>query len=215
MNASDSSRVERLFRSAIELPEEQRETFLDDSCGRDTGLRGEVDRRLRARGTGGSVDLDDLTGHRLAHYEIRKKLGKGGMGRVYEASDIRLGRRVALKVLAPDLRSPEAHERFRREAKVLAAIDHPNIVKIYAIESTAGADFIAMEFIPGRTLHRLVPTGGMDLETFFEVAVPLLQAVSAAHDADIVHRDLKPDNVMIRPDGVVKVLDFGLAKHTP
>ena len=161
------------------------------------------------------VDRDDLTGHRLGHYEIRRKLGKGGMGRVYEANDTRLDRRVALKVLAPDLRSPEAHERFRREAKAPAAIDHPNIVQIYAIESTAGADFITMEFIPGRTLHGLAPAGGMALETFFEVAVPLLEAVSAAHDADIVHRDLKPDNVMIRPDGVVKVLDFGLAKHAP
>ena len=162
-----------------------------------------------------AVGPDDLTGHRLEHYEIRRKLGKGGMGRVYEASDTKLDRRVALKVLAPDLRSPEAQERFRREAKALAAIDHPNIVKIYAIESTAGADFITMEFVPGRTLHSLAPAGGMALETFFGIAVPILEAVSAAHDADIVHRDLKPDNVMIRPDGVVKVLDFGLAKHAP
>jgi Tol biopolymer transport system component/tRNA A-37 threonylcarbamoyl transferase component Bud32 len=155
-----------------------------------------------------------LVGQTLGHYRILARIGSGGMGEVYLAEDATLGRRVALKVLPRELNSDERRGRLEREARALAALNHPNIVTIYSVESEAGAPFITMELLDGATLADLVPAEGLALDRFFAIAVPIADAVAAAHQHGIVHRDLKPGNVMVTTDGRVKVLDFGLAKTT-
>ena len=154
-----------------------------------------------------------MVGETLGHYRILEKLGGGGMGDVYRAEDTQLGRDVALKVLRPDFASsPERRKRFEREARSLAALSHPGIVTVFSIEQAAGVDFITMEVVRGRALSRLIPRSGFPLGELFALALPLTEAVAAAHGQGIVHRDLKPDNVMVDDEGRVKVLDFGLAK---
>jgi serine/threonine-protein kinase len=147
------------------------------------------------------------------HYELIEKLGQGGMGVVWKARDTRLARLVALKLLPPD-REDVAHARARllREARAASALNHPNIVTVYDVLTSAGTDCIAMEYVEGETLDVLLRRDGLDLSRFFEIAIPLCDAVAKAHSAGIIHRDLKPSNVMVTADGVVKVLDFGLAK---
>ncbi|MCP4205387.1 MAG: protein kinase [bacterium] len=153
-----------------------------------------------------------MTGRSLLHYRILEKLGAGGMGDVYLAEDRRLKRRVALKVLPKEFAAlPERLNRFRREAEAVAALSHPNIVTIHSVEEAEGVHFLTMELLQGKTLARLIPRGGLPVRRFFEIAVPLVDALVAAHERRIVHRDLKPTNVMVSDRGVVKVLDFGLA----
>jgi eukaryotic-like serine/threonine-protein kinase len=154
-----------------------------------------------------------MIGKRLGHYEVLERIGSGGMGVVYAARDTKLSRRVALKVLPPELAAdPLAYTRFEREARAVAALNHPNIVHVYAVEEEEGIRFISMELVQGKTLRELIPTGGFALNRFFEIAIPLADAVAEAHLAGITHRDLKPANVMLSDEGRVKVLDFGLAK---
>ena len=137
------------------------------------------------------------------------------MGDVYLAEDTRLGRKVALKVLPPELaESEERRARFKREAKALAALDHPNIVQVFSVEEAEGIHFITMQLVHGKTLTELLPKNGFPLTEFFDIAIPMADAVAAAHQEGITHRDLKPDNVMKGDDGRIKVLDFGLAKAT-
>jgi Tol biopolymer transport system component/predicted Ser/Thr protein kinase len=151
-------------------------------------------------------------GHRLGAYEILSPLGAGGMGEVYRARDTRLGRDVAIKVLPTDrLTDQGRRRRFVQEARAASALNHPNIVTIHEIESADGADFIVMEYVPGKTLDALMRQR-MRLAEALRVAVPIADALARAHAAGIVHRDLKPANVVVTPEGVVKVLDFGLAK---
>ena len=154
-----------------------------------------------------------MIGQTLSHYRITAKLGEGGMGEVYRAEDTTLGREVALKILPPELAgSQERLERFQREAKTLAALDHPNIVTIFTVEEADGVHFLTMQLVMGRPLSEVIPRGGMSLEMLFKIAVPVSEALAAAHDKGIIHRDLKPANVMVGEDGRVLVLDFGLAK---
>src|SRR5215831_2088800 len=154
-----------------------------------------------------------MLGTTLGHYKIERSLGRGGMGEVYSAVDLKLHRPVALKVLpVTSAGQPEARERFEREAKAVAALNHPNIVTIHSVEEENGVVFLTMELIEGKTLAELIPKGGMRLEQLLKLAIPLADAVSAAHQQGITHRDLKPANVMVTDDGRVKVLDFGLAK---
>ena len=154
-----------------------------------------------------------MIGGRLAHYRILEKLGEGGMGIVFLAEDERLRRKVALKTLPPALADdPQRLARFEREVKTVAALNHPNIVTIYSVEEADGKRFFTMEHVEGKTLSQLVPLGGMPLKEFLKIAVPLADALAAAHAKGIQHRDLKPGNVMVNADGRVKVLDFGLAK---
>lgn len=150
---------------------------------------------------------------KLGHYRIVDKIGSGGMGDVYLAQDTKLNREVALKVL-PEQRAsdPERLARFQREAQAIAALTHPNIVTIHSVEEDAGSHFITMELVRGETLGARIPASGMTLDGVFEIAIPLLDAITAAHESGITHRDLKPDNIMISQNGHVKVLDFGLAK---
>jgi non-specific serine/threonine protein kinase len=154
-------------------------------------------------------------GSRIGHYEIVASLGAGGMGEVYRAIDSTLGRHVALKLLPQDLTGDPARiDRFRREARMLASLNHPHIVTIYSIEQDAdtGAHFLTMELVEGTSLDRQLPAAGMPVLHLLDLAWALADALAAAHDKGIVHRDLKPGNVMLTPDGRVKVLDFGLAK---
>jgi eukaryotic-like serine/threonine-protein kinase len=156
-----------------------------------------------------------MIGQTLGHYRIVQKIASGGMGDVFLAEDTTLDRRVALKTLPPEFaRDADRRARLAREAKAIAALHHPNIVTVYSVERVDDLDFITMELVDGRPLAELLPRGGLTLEKFFEIAIPLVDAVAAAHQQGIVHRDLKPGNVMVAGDGRVKVLDFGLAKST-
>jgi serine/threonine protein kinase len=157
-----------------------------------------------------------MIGRTLSHYEILQKLGSGGMGDVYRARDAQLDRDVALKVLPPDLAgSEERRSRFQREAKAVAALNHPHIVTVHSVEEAEGVHFMTMELVRGKTLSEVIPRKGLPLAKFFEVAIPLTDAVAAAHEKGILHRDLKPDNLMLSDEGRLKILDFGLAKLKP
>jgi TolB-like protein len=154
-----------------------------------------------------------MIGRTFSHYRIESELGAGGMGEVYRAHDTTLDRDVALKVLPEEVASdPERLARFEREAKSLAGLNHPNIVTIHEVGEADAVPFLAMELVEGRTLAEIVPKSGLPLDRIFALAIPLADALAAAHDRGIVHRDLKPNNVMVTADGRVKVLDFGLAK---
>lgn len=162
----------------------------------------------------GRGDGSSLIGSTLSHFEITAKLGEGGMGQVFLAHDTQLERKVGLKVLPADLaEDPERLKRLQREARALAALDHPNIVPVYSFESDKGIQFLTMAFIEGKTLDQLIPPEGLSVEPLLDLAVPLADALRAAHEHGIVHRDLKPANIMIDGDGRLRVLDFGLAKR--
>ncbi len=149
----------------------------------------------------------------LAHYRIVRPIGAGGMGEVFLAEDKKLGRQVALKVLAlAQAADPERRARFEREARAVAALNHPNIITIYSVEEQDGILFMTMELVEGKTLAEAIPPGGLSVQRFLELSIPLADAVGAAHQRGITHRDLKPANVMIGDEGRLKVLDFGLAK---
>lgn len=210
MSTSRWQRIEEIFHGAVKLAPEARPAYLSQACGADPSLRKEVEILLaHEREDGGTFLGPPVDGAPLsiAHYRITEKLGEGGMGVVYRATDTRLGREVAIKVLpAAFADDPDAMARFEREAKILASLNHPNIAAIYGVEDRA----LIMEMVEGRNL-----SGPLPLVTALDYAEQIAAALDAAHEKGIVHRDLKPANIRITPDGVVKVLDFGLAKATP
>src|SRR5579862_2700628 len=156
-----------------------------------------------------------MIGQALGHYRIEAKLGEGGMGVVYRAFDTHLDRSVAIKILRADaIGSPERKRRFLLEAKAASALNHPNIIHIYDINSSNGTDFIAMEFVAGKTLNQLIGKHGLPLKDTLKYSIQMADALARAHAAGIVHRDLKPANIIVAEDGRVKLLDFGLAKLT-
>ena len=156
-----------------------------------------------------------VSGTNLGRYEIRSKIGEGGMGEVYLAQDMKLNRNVALKILPANVADDrDRMNRFVREARAASALNHPNIITIHEIDHTDSIHFIATEFIDGETLRQRIQSAPMKLGEALDVAAQIASALSAAHYAGIVHRDIKPENVMRRRDGIVKVLDFGLAKLT-
>jgi serine/threonine protein kinase len=157
-----------------------------------------------------------LIGRQLGSYRVLSLLGTGGMGEVYRARDTKLGRDVAIKILPSAFTTdPDRLARFRREARAVAALNHPNIVTIFSIEEHDAVPFMTMELIEGRTLDQGIPGGGLSLARFFDIAIALADAFSAAHRKAIIHRDLKPANVMVTNDGHVKVLDFGGRRPRP
>ncbi len=155
-----------------------------------------------------------MIGKQLGHYQIIEKIGAGGMGEVYRARDLKLHRDVALKLLPAELaNNPEWVQRFNQEARAVAGLNHPNVVTIHSIEDGGERPFITMELVPGKTLDRLIGPTGLSTDGLLAIAIPLAEALSAAHAVGVVHRDLKPSNVMVTQTGQPKILDFGLAKQ--
>ncbi|MDQ6666426.1 MAG: serine/threonine-protein kinase, partial [Acidobacteriota bacterium] len=232
MNSDRWKQVDNLLQSALERNPGDREGFLRQACGSDEALEREVRSLLTSRQQAGSflespainvaaraIALEQppgsLAGQTISHYRIVEKLGDGGMGVVWKARDTRLNRFVALKFLPAAMTGdPERKRRFAQEARAASALNHPNIVTIYEIDQVDGADFISMEFVPGKALDQLIPRKGLRLNDALQYAIQAADALAAAHAAGIVHRDLKPANIMAGGNGGVKVLDFGLAKLT-
>ncbi len=222
--------IEELFHAALACNPDERSDFLASRCGADETLRREVESLLSSHEgandfietPAGDVAAEFLStqstfepGHQIENYRIVRKLGAGGMGEVYLVDDTRLQRKVALKLLPPHYTSnPDRVRRFEREARAASALNHPNIVTIYEIGKSASADFIATEFVDGKTLRQLIEEKPLTLGETLNVVIQIADALKGAHEAGIVHRDIKPENVMVRVDGYVKILDFGLAKLT-
>jgi len=215
-------RAEELFHAALERSPEDRRAFLDEACGEDTELRQQVDTLVSEDERAGSfldmpllADARDrlnprgsLVGRQYGPYRVLTFLGAGGMGEVYRAHDGKLGRDVAIKTLPPEfVRDPERVARFRREARTLASLNHPNIAAIHGLEESADIDYLVLELVEGETL-----SGPLPLAVALDRACQVAQALEAAHEHGIIHRDLKPANIKVTPQGRVKVLDFGLAK---
>ena len=223
--------MKELFDDALKRRPGERSLFLDESCGRDAELRRNVQTLLDSfESLGSAADasaneqvpstpgLEKTTleiGERIGYYQVIDHLGSGGMGEVYLANDTRLDRKVAIKFLKKEFsRSHDPMLRFEREAKSASALNHPNIITIYEVGEWENADFIVMEFVEGVSLRQVIRDGKIGLIESFDLAIQVASALTAAHAAGIVHRDIKPDNILRRPDGLVKVLDFGLAKQT-
>ncbi|HEX8556667.1 MAG TPA: serine/threonine-protein kinase, partial [Pyrinomonadaceae bacterium] len=230
MRAERFEQVDGLFAAALEAAPGERAALLDAACAGDAELRAEVESLLAAHERAGDFieehaleaaaraqarQLAGAAGRRVGHYRIVSPLGAGGMGEVYLALDTRLGRRVALKLLPAEFTQDAGRvRRFETEAFAASALNHPNILTIYDIGRADGSHFIAAEYVEGRTLKGLIPGAPLPTEEALGVAAQVAEALAAAHAAGIVHRDIKPDNIMLRPDGYVKVLDFGIAKLT-
>jgi eukaryotic-like serine/threonine-protein kinase len=221
--------VERVYQAAVDLPDAARAAFLAEACAGDDILRREVEilldvardaedfleRPALAEVAAGLAEArGGFVGHRLGGYEIAALLGAGGMGEVYRARDVRLGREVAIKVLDPSIASDPAYRlRFEEEARAASALNHPNIVTIYGVGEEEGAAFIAMELVDGGTLRDRMSAGVMPVPESIDLAAQLASALAAAHDQGVVHRDLKPENVMVTAAGHAKILDFGIARR--
>ena len=216
--------VTELFHAVRELDPTRRETFLADACRADAGLRQELDAMLAGHDGAGAFGQAPMfrpalgleSGFLLGSYRIQHLLGAGGMGEVYRAHDTKLGRDVAIKILPLEFTGgPERLARFEREAHVLATLNHAHIAAIYRLEEHDGVRALVLELVEGETLDERLARGPIPITEVQRQARQIAEALEAAHDAGIVHRDLKPANIKITPAGVVKVLDFGLAKLMP
>src|SRR5438067_6708053 len=221
--------IEEIFRAALDQEPDQIGAFLDRACEGDEPLRCKVEALLASRQRAGSfietsaVGLatriiqngqpDLLVGRTIGHYKISKRIGSGGMGEVYLATDITAGREAALKLLPTRFTSDaERLKRFQQEERALVGLNHPNILTVYEIGEDHSTHYIASELIEGETLRQRLMRGRIEVGEAVDVAIQVASALAAAHEAAIIHRDIKPENIMLRPDGYVKVLDFGIAK---
>jgi serine/threonine protein kinase/TolB-like protein len=214
-------RISQLYNRALEHDASERADFLQSACAGDDALRQEVESLLRqdTDDTLAAIELPAtdppgrLVGRQLGSYELRSLLGAGGMGEVYAAYDPRLKREVAIKVVPAALAAqPERMQRLQREARAAAALNHPNILAVYDIGVDGGVPFIVMERVRGETLAERAALGPLPVDDVVDLGIQIADALAAAHASGVLHRDLKPGNVMVTPDGRVKVLDFGLAK---
>ena len=231
--------VSRVYHAALERAAGERRAFLEEACAGNEALKREVASLFgyedaagafieapallaAAEGFGQSAVL---TGRHIGSYTVQALIGAGGMGEVYRARDTKLGRDVAIKVLpSAFMADPARRARFEREARLLATVNHPNIAQIYGLEESDGAQALVMELVPGETLAALLgttargtsrtagPRLALSMDKALSIARQMADAVEAAHEKGVLHRDLKPANVRVTPEGVVKVLDFGLAK---
>ncbi|HJS50957.1 MAG TPA: protein kinase, partial [Pyrinomonadaceae bacterium] len=227
MNPSDYKKVKDIFNAVLEIEPEGRAAFLDDRCDGENGLRDEVERLLA------SCDSEFLetpvigpfaedislrsshSGQLIGHYSVITKIGAGGMGDVYLAEDTKLGRRVAIKILPKEFTTDaDRLSRFHLEARSASSLTHPNILTIHEIGEWESTHYIATEYVEGETLRHRLSRGRLTIDESMEYGVQLVSAVVAAHEAGVTHRDIKPENIMIRRDGLVKILDFGLAKFS-
>ncbi len=224
--------IDRLFHSVLACPSSDRTEFLRQACAGDELLRLEVESLIESHEQSDSfIDkpADDIAaellsgaqtrlspGQQIGHYTITSLLGAGGMGEVYLAQDLKLGRQIALKLLPAQFTADHPRvRRFEQEARAASALNHPNIVTIHEIGQSNSTHFVATEFIDGETLREHMANTRMTMREVLDVAAQVASALQAAHEAGIVHRDVKPENIMLRRDGFVKVLDFGLAKLAP
>jgi serine/threonine-protein kinase len=230
MNPERWQKLEEVFHAAVESKPDARAALITQLCGEDVEMRRELESMLDhdeqaksfiespayvipAESLLRQPAEDSLIGKTLGSYQIVSQLGKGGMGVVYLATDQKLQRKVALKMLPPDLTDdPTRVQRFKQEARAASGLNHPNILTIFEIEERDGQHYIATEFIEGTTLRELLEGNKIGLQGVLEAAVQITSALAAAHASGIVHRDIKPENIMRRTDGYIKVLDFGLAK---
>jgi len=221
--------VEEIFHAALGCEPGKLSAFLDKTCAGDEVLRRKVEALLASHQEAGSFietpvptlaasiaengQPDLLIGQTIGHYKISKRIGSGGMGEVYLASDITAGRKAALKLL-PNRFTGDAErlKRFQQEARAVVGLNHPNILTVYEIGADRSTHYIASELIEGETLRQRLTRGRMELSEAVEISIQVASALAAAHEAGIIHRDVKPENIMLRPDGYVKVLDFGIAK---
>src|SRR5205809_5308558 len=221
--------IEEIFHAALEQAPDQVGAFLGTVCEGDELLRRKVDALLASRQRADSFietsavglatriiqngQADLLVGQTIGHYELCARIGAGGMGEVYLATDITAGRKAALKLLPTRFTGDaERLKRFEQEARAVVGLNHPNILTIYEIGEDHSTHYIASELIDGQTLRQRLTRGRIEVGEAVEVAIQVASALAAAHETGIVHRDIKPENIMLRPDGYVKVLDFGIAK---
>jgi len=223
--------LKQIFQSALERNPAERSAFLSEACADDPALRSEVESLIASHDQAGdSIEAiaaeaatemlgdeqpDPILGKHISHYEVLSLLGRGGMGEVFLAQDASLGRKVALKLLRSDFtRIEERLRRFQQEARAASALNHPNILTIHEIGHDGSLHFMATEYVEGETLRQHLSRARITVGQTLDVGVQVASALAAAHQAGIIHRDIKPENIMLRTDGNVKVLDFGLAKLT-
>ena len=232
MDAKRWKKIDAIIDAALEIPVSEREKFVALNCKNDETLKKEVLELLSAHdesenflnksamnlmakeiaADAPTVFDNSFVNKTFGHYRIESMLGAGGMGEVYLATDDKLRRKVALKILPAEFTSnDERVKRFQLEARAISALNHPNIVTIYDVGNIDGINYIATEYVEGRTLRELIGNN-LKLKDILGIIIQSCEALSAAHNAGIIHRDIKPENIMIRPDGYVKILDFGLAK---
>jgi serine/threonine protein kinase/TolB-like protein/Flp pilus assembly protein TadD len=229
MTPAQLETIEEIFHAALDQKPDQVARFVDAACGGDDLLRRKVEALLASHQQAGSFietstigvatriieseQADLLVGQSFGHYKISKRIGSGGMGEVYLATDMTAGRKAALKLLPMRFTGDSNRlKRFQQEARAVVALNHPNILTVYEIGEDQSTHYIASELIEGETLRQRLARGRMELSEAVDVAIQVASALAAAHEAGIVHRDVNPGNIMLRPDGYVKVLDFGIAK---
>ena len=233
MSPTRWSQISEVLERALELPTQARPAFLAETCGEDENMRAEVESLLGAHQAAGESFLaddalvwqaaetlpsqpPDLSGQTIKQFVLLRRIGLGGMGEVYLANDTSLRRQVALKLLpAQTMLEDERLRRFAREARAASSLNHPNIMTVYEFGQEKGQHFIVTEYVEGQTLRAQLAQPPLSLDETLAIADQILAALSAAHAAGIIHRDIKPENLMLRSDGVVKVLDFGIAKLLP